>query len=114
MATTASTSRTHLSDEQLRHFKKKLLMLRSEIAEELEHEHDQLEVEREQQFDEVPVVDTETVSRLSSRELSQINKIDDALERIDKGTFGICLKTGELIPLERLEIIPYAETIQEE
>ncbi|MEX1055551.1 MAG: TraR/DksA family transcriptional regulator [Rhodothermales bacterium] len=113
MTATLATGRTHLSDEQLRHFKKMLLKLRSEVADELEREHDQIEVEREQHYDEVPVVDTETVSRLSARELSLINRIDEALERIDKGTFGMCLKTGKPIPLERLELVPYAEAIQE-
>ena len=37
-----------------------------------------------------------------------VSDIDAALGRIDAGTYGICLRTGEQIPLERLEALPYA------
>lgn len=37
-----------------------------------------------------------------------VAEIDAALERMDKGTYGICERTGEQIPLERLEALPYA------
>ena len=35
--------------------------------------------------------------------------IKDALERIDKGTYGICAGCGTEIPRERLEVFPYAQ-----
>lgn len=37
-----------------------------------------------------------------------ITEIDAALARIDNGTYGICERTGESIPIERLEALPYA------
>ena len=37
-----------------------------------------------------------------------LTEIDDALARIEAGTFGTCVTCGEPIPLERLEAIPYA------
>lgn len=40
--------------------------------------------------------------------LQTIEEIDAALERIDKGVYGVCEYSGEPIPKERLEAIPYA------
>ena len=36
-----------------------------------------------------------------------IGGIDDALDRIEKGTYGICEVNGEVIPKERLRAIPW-------
>lgn len=38
-----------------------------------------------------------------------LNEIDEALERIENGTYGICVDTGEEITKQRLEAIPYAK-----
>ncbi|TFB13786.1 hypothetical protein E3U55_15390 [Filobacillus milosensis] len=38
----------------------------------------------------------------------QISEIDHALEKMEKGTFGICEKTGKPIPDERLKAMPTA------
>ena len=35
-------------------------------------------------------------------------KIDRALQKLDEGTYGICDKTHKPIPVERLEVLPYA------
>jgi RNA polymerase-binding transcription factor DksA len=35
-------------------------------------------------------------------------KIDRALQKMDEGTYGICDKTHKPIPIERLEVLPYA------
>lgn len=42
------------------------------------------------------------------RERKLINKIDDALKRIDDGSYGYCAETGEPINLQRLEARPIA------
>ena len=41
-------------------------------------------------------------------ECSLLREIDDALERIDKGTYGICLGTGKPISKARLQARPWA------
>ncbi|MBY0261690.1 MAG: TraR/DksA C4-type zinc finger protein [Phycisphaerales bacterium] len=38
-----------------------------------------------------------------------IREIDDALKRIDDGTYGVCLHTGKRIPAERLEQVPWTK-----
>ena len=37
-----------------------------------------------------------------------VAEIDQALERIDSGTYGRCVACGELIPAERLQAVPWA------
>ncbi|MCC6683068.1 MAG: hypothetical protein IT445_19390 [Phycisphaeraceae bacterium] len=38
-----------------------------------------------------------------------LNEIDNAIERIIKGTYGVCMQSGVPIPRERLEIKPWAK-----
>lgn len=35
-----------------------------------------------------------------------LTEIDDALGRIDAGTYGVCESCGAAVPVERLEVIP--------
>lgn len=37
-----------------------------------------------------------------------LTKIDEALRKLDEGTYGICEDCGEEIPPERLEVMPFA------
>jgi RNA polymerase-binding transcription factor len=46
--------------------------------------------------------------RTRDRERKLIRKIDDALKRIDGGSYGYCLETGEEIGIKRLEARPVA------
>jgi DnaK suppressor protein len=46
--------------------------------------------------------------RTRDRERKLISKIDDALRRIEEGTYGFCEETGEPISLKRLEARPIA------
>lgn len=46
--------------------------------------------------------------RTRDRERKLIRKIDEALNRIDDGSYGYCLETGEEIGIKRLEARPVA------
>ena len=46
---------------------------------------------------------------LASHDRKLLQRIDDALLRIEKGTYGICLGSGKAISQARLDAIPYAE-----
>ena len=46
--------------------------------------------------------------RTKDRARKLISKIDEALDRIEDGTYGYCEETGEPIGLERLEARPIA------
>ena len=56
-------------------------------------------------------LDASNATRVS-RELAEINAALDRLYR-EPEQFGICADTGEAIPLERLEVIPWARTCDE-
>jgi DnaK suppressor protein len=45
---------------------------------------------------------------LAAADRKLIREIDDAIKRIDEGTFGVCELTGKPIKLERLEELPWA------
>ena len=42
------------------------------------------------------------------KEMVYIKCLEAALVRIENKTYGICRKTGKLIPKERLRIVPHA------
>ena len=44
---------------------------------------------------------------LSNREREKLLQIDQALKRIEEGTYGICEVTGEKIGEERLRVLPF-------
>jgi DnaK suppressor protein len=46
--------------------------------------------------------------RTRDRERKLIRKIDEALKRIEDGSYGFCLETGEPIGVKRLEARPVA------
>lgn len=50
---------------------------------------------------------------LEEHDQSELNKINDALQAIEEGTYGICHVSGQDIPYERLEAIPTALTLKE-
>lgn len=46
---------------------------------------------------------------LAERQQKYLEQIDEALQRIEEGTYGICKVTGEPIAIERLEEVPVAK-----
>lgn len=51
-------------------------------------------------------IDRNFTLRLRGRERKLLKKIDEAIEKIDKGTYGICETCGEEINIKRLEARP--------
>lgn len=49
-------------------------------------------------------------SQLSSRDKEKLLQIDNALRKMESGSFGACEDCGELIAGKRLEINPYFST----
>jgi DnaK suppressor protein len=50
---------------------------------------------------------------LRERGRNKLRAIDDALERIREGTFGVCEDCGEKIPVGRLEVMHFATTCRD-
>ncbi|NCQ06592.1 MAG: hypothetical protein GW815_03480 [Candidatus Moranbacteria bacterium] len=42
---------------------------------------------------------------------AQLKDVNDALDKMDKGVYGVCEKTGEAIPENRLMVYPSARTL---
>lgn len=40
----------------------------------------------------------------------ELNQINDAIERLDNGQYGICSSCGKKIDTRRLQALPYADT----
>jgi DnaK suppressor protein len=102
----------YMSANQLEYFRQKLLKWKNELSTELKETLDNLKEENWQESD---IADRATVETDASLELRTrdryrklINKINDALQRIDRGTYGYCEETGEEIGLKRLEARPIA------
>lgn len=50
----------------------------------------------------------ELMNRIAWREIYTVEEIDEALKRIEEGTYGVCEKCGNPIEEERLEFLPWA------
>ncbi len=46
---------------------------------------------------------------LADNEQKIVHRIDDAMEKIEEGTFGLCELCGKKINKMRLKVVPYAE-----
>jgi phage/conjugal plasmid C-4 type zinc finger TraR family protein len=53
------------------------------------------------------LVINDMVEKLSLREKDLLIKITEALQRIEEGSFGLCMECEEPIPEKRLNVIPY-------
>ena len=54
-------------------------------------------------------MEREKTFMFASREGKFLNYLEDALKRIEKGTYGFCTDCGKLIEKERLEAVPHAQ-----
>jgi RNA polymerase-binding transcription factor DksA len=111
----------NLSPKTLERLRGRLLEERERLlrqSEELAAEAEQLAREREggdTQFDEESGEgDTVNVERerdllLSASARQDVEDIDAALVRLKRGTYGVCKYAGRRLPLERLELLPWAD-----
>ena len=52
--------------------------------------------------------DRDLLFSLSETERERLRQIEEALQRMDEGTYGLCFEDGEPIAFERLRQIPWA------
>ncbi len=60
------------------------------------------------------IYDREDETDANALDEETLEQVVRALARIDHGTYGVSEVSGKLIPIERLEAIPYAATLVEE
>ena len=97
---------------QREYFRQKLLSWRSEL---LQESSETLKHLQEESLSEPDIADRASLEtdrslelRTRDRERKLIARIDDALQRIEEGTYGYCEETSEPIGLRRLEARPIA------
>ena len=107
-----SPDEEYMNDLQVEYFRQKLLAWKKSL---LSQSQDTLEDLRQgglNQPDDIDRASMETDKALDLRTKDRarklISKINDALKRIEDGTYGYCEETGEPIGLERLEARPVA------
>lgn len=112
-------TKTPFNDEELKYFKELLLEKRSEAQEKLDNIRS-----TQSNLDEADDADFSSIAHhmgdwatdeqesemnytLIERTREFIQHINEALERIENRTYGICLATGKPISRERLEAVPH-------
>jgi len=107
-----SDSEEYMSPKQVEYFRQKLLNWRQELIEESQETINNLRGEVRDVGDEAERASRETENSLELRTRDRyrklLGKIDQALSRVDDGSYGFCEETGEEIGLARLEARPIA------
>jgi DnaK suppressor protein len=97
---------------QLEYFRRKLLTWRMQLIQESEGtlHHLQQESLVESDWTDRATAETDVALELRTRDRARklIVKIDEALARVEEGTYGYCEDTAEPISLRRLEARPIA------
>jgi DnaK suppressor protein len=101
-----------MNERQREYFRAKLLAWREDILKEAKEtlQHRQEENQNHPDLADRASSETDRAIELRARDRQRklTAKIDEALGRIDDGTYGYCEETGEPISLRRLEARPIA------
>ncbi len=102
----------YMSKEQLEHFRKILSTWKQDLMQEVDrtmlHMKDEAANFPDPNDRATQESEFSLELRTRDRERKLIRKIDEALKRIEDGTYGYCLETGEPIGVKRLEARPVA------
>jgi len=109
-----------LTKEQIKQFRQLLITERAKLADEIKSiAHDASTSPRDASGDlsaytvhmadmAADTYERELSMNLVSSEQELLYQIDDALKRLDEGSFGICLQCSQPISMSRLRAVPYA------
>lgn len=107
-----SADEEYMNNMQIEYFRQKLLNWKKSLVTQSEDTLEDLRQGGLNQPDDIDRASLETDKALDLRTKDRarklISKIDDALMRIENGTYGFCEETGEPIGLDRLEARPVA------
>jgi len=101
-----------MNERQLEYFKQKLINWKEDILRESRETlvHLQAETENHPDLADRATSETDRALELRTRDRQRklISKIDEAMRRIEDGTYGYCEETGEPIGVARLDARPIA------
>ncbi len=102
----------YMSEKQLMYFKNKLILQKADIEIKMAHLRDKLKNMKANQPDILDrsnyLMEMEREIKNQERYSAMITQIDQALKKIDDGSFGYCESTGGEIGFRRLDILPFA------
>ncbi len=108
----AKKGEQYMGAEQLNHFRKILETWKRDLMEEVDRTvtHMKDEAANPPDPNDRATLESEFSLELRTRDRERklIRKIDEALKRIEDGSYGYCLETGEEIGIKRLEARPVA------
>lgn len=107
----AAPAKDYMNDDQLAFFRQRLTDLKSELLENVRDTSEHLrETEAASDPSDRATQEEEQAIELRTRDRERklLKKIDEALQRIDEGTYGYCSETGEPIGVRRLLARPTA------
>jgi DnaK suppressor protein len=100
-----------LRKEKLENYKKTLLQKREQMASDLRQSTENLINDEEMFSDSIDQAAADTdksfIVQLKNRERDTLVQIDEALRRIEVGTFGTCERCGESISEARIKAFPF-------
>lgn len=109
---TPSEKEEYMNEYQREFFKEKLINWRADLLDESKETLDHLKAENwnEPDINDRASIESETALELRTRGRYKklIDKIEDAIKRIDENDYGYCEETGEPIGLKRLLARPVA------
>lgn len=102
----------YLTDEQMEYFKAKLVNWKNELLRESDETRGALAEERNVEADSIDtacnIINQTIELRTKDRIRKLIKKIEEALQRVEDGSYGYCEETGRPIGVKRLEARPVA------
>ncbi len=108
-----------LSDQQLVGLRERLIDERRKLTESLSSLADDLGVRPDCSISDWADAASYSETRRRIAEVAigtreNLSSVEEALVRMANGTYGVSLQTGEPIPYERLQALPWAETTVDE
>lgn len=111
-------------DLDLTHFRSRLEEMRASLqgqVDQIEQDYDLESATASESYgagnhpadDATDVFDRERYHAIGNEVNDELRLVNQALERIENGTYGICAVSGKPIPVERLEARPTAATLVE-
>jgi RNA polymerase-binding protein DksA len=116
-----TSSKSKLSEEDIKSFKEILLAKRQQLIGDMDHLTEEALKSRTESAGDISIMplhmadigsenyEQEFSLGLMESSKSVVKEIDEALERIKNGTYGICMGTGKLITKARLKLKPWAK-----
>lgn len=103
-----------MKDEKLQYFRQKLLTARGQIVNSgIMNDFEDLQIKSDDLADEADLanstINQQITFSIREKEMVKLRRIEAALARIEDGTYGLCIESGEEIEEKRLETQPWAE-----